>query len=149
MSMTEKVMNYQTDHFDAPSKVMQTAIMPRKASKNIEISWNSAPQPRYPTPGYLLVLHFTELQLLLDGAVREFYINRNGEQWYRKAYRPPYLFSGALYSVNDPAQGYDRYNISLNATADSTLPPIINAIEIFSDIPITNIGTDSSDGMCV
>ncbi|KAK3135035.1 hypothetical protein QOZ80_5BG0413810 [Eleusine coracana subsp. coracana] len=146
MSTTEKVMNYNTDHFDAPSKVMQTAITPRNASKNMVISWSSAPQPRDPTPGYLLVLHFTELQMLPDGAVREFYVNRNGEQWYRKVYRPPYLFSGALYSVNDPAQGHDRYNISLNATANSTLPPIINAIEIFSVIPTTNVGTDSSDG---
>ncbi|GJN14990.1 hypothetical protein PR202_gb01874 [Eleusine coracana subsp. coracana] len=145
MSTTEKVMNYNTDHFDAPSKVMQTAITPRNASKNMVISWSSAPQPRDPTPGYLLVLHFTELQMLPDGAVREFYVNRNGEQWYRKVYRPPYLFSGALYSVNDPAQGHDRYNISLNATANSTLPPIINAIEIFSVIPTTNVGTDSSD----
>lgn len=37
------------------------------------------------------------------------------------------------------------YNISINATDNSTLPPIINAIEVFSVIPTTNIGTDLQD----
>nr|AWA44823.1 hypothetical protein SO179B13_000003 [Saccharum officinarum] len=43
--------------------------------------------------------------------------------------------------------GYTRYNVSLNATANSTLPPMINAMEVFSLIPTTNVGTDSIDGM--
>uniref|UniRef100_A0A8R7PPI1 Uncharacterized protein n=1 Tax=Triticum urartu TaxID=4572 RepID=A0A8R7PPI1_TRIUA len=35
--------------------------------------------------------------------------------------------------------------LSLNATTNSTLPPIINAIELFSVIPTTTMSTDSKD----
>uniref|UniRef100_A0ACD5TF22 Uncharacterized protein n=1 Tax=Avena sativa TaxID=4498 RepID=A0ACD5TF22_AVESA len=38
-----------------------------------------------------------------------------------------------------------HYNMSINATANSTLPPIINALEMYSVIPTTNLGTDSND----
>ncbi|TVU20520.1 hypothetical protein EJB05_36733, partial [Eragrostis curvula] len=147
MSTTGRVENYNTDHFDAPSKVMQTAITPRNASKNIMLIWQPKPQPKDPTPAYLIVMHFSELQLLPGGAVREFYINHNG-MLFSRGYKPPYLFSGAAYNIN-PRRGYDQYNISLNATANSTLPPIINALEIFTVIPTTNIGTDSSDASAI
>ncbi|CAL4978957.1 unnamed protein product [Urochloa decumbens] len=126
-------------------------------------------QPKDPTPGYIAILHFAELQLLPANTLREFYINLNGKPWYSKPYSPTYLYTDTVYNTDtsrgpgrtkDIEDGYSdfggrpapaiggftrRYDISINATANSTLPPTINAIEVFSVVPTTNIGTDSKD----
>jgi hypothetical protein len=125
---------------------MQTAITPRNASGNISFTWNSQLRPDDPTPGYVAVLYFAELQSLPSNAVRQFYINLNGELWYR-SYSPHYLFADTLHSLS-PMRDYAQYNFSINATTNSTLPPIINAVEVFSVISTTNVGTDSQDGRC-
>jgi uncharacterized membrane protein YkvI len=67
--------------------------------------------------------------------------------WFPEAYTPYYLATGQIYSTS-PSWGSDRYNVSINATAKSTLPPIINAVEVFYIISTTNVGTDSQDGTC-
>ncbi|KAL6620562.1 hypothetical protein ACP70R_035701 [Stipagrostis hirtigluma subsp. patula] len=144
ISTTKTVQNIDGDLFDAPSKVMQTAVTPRNESGNIEFYWDPEPQPKDPTPGYVGVLHFSELQVVPGNAVRQFYINLNGKPWYPKAFTPEYLYTDASYNSN-PVRGFTRYNISINATANSTLPPIINAVEVFSVIPTTNVGTDAQD----
>ncbi|KAI5019610.1 hypothetical protein ZWY2020_044498 [Hordeum vulgare] len=143
MSSKRKVQNVDDDHFEAPSAVMQTAIRPRNASQSIEFFWDAEPQPNDPSPGYIAIMHFSELQLLPSNAVREFYVNLNGKPWYPSGFTPDYLYSGATY--NSLPSRHSRYNISINATANSTLPPIINAVEVFSVIPTTNIATDSQD----
>ncbi|OEL26035.1 Receptor-like protein kinase [Dichanthelium oligosanthes] len=145
ISTTKNVQNIDSDLFEAPSKVMQTAITPRNGSGNIEFYWDPEPQPKDPTPGYIGIMHFSELQLLPSNAVRQFYINLNGKLWYPKAFTPEYLYTDATYNSN-PYRGVARYNISINATANSTLPPIINAVEVFSVISTANVGTDSQDG---
>ncbi|KAL6851619.1 hypothetical protein ACP4OV_020183 [Aristida adscensionis] len=143
ISTTKRVQNIDGDLFEAPSKVMQTAVAPRNASGNIEFFWDREARPKDPAPGYIGILHFSELQVLPGGALRQFYVNLNGEPWYPKPLSPEYLYSDATYNSN-PARNA-RYNISINATANSTLPPIINAVEVFSVIPTANVGTDSQE----
>ncbi|RLN29043.1 putative leucine-rich repeat receptor-like protein kinase [Panicum miliaceum] len=144
ISTSKRVQNLDKDLFEAPSKVMQTAVTPRNASSNIEFSWDAEPHPKDPAPGYIGILHFSEVELLPSNAARQFYINLNGKPWYPKPFTPEYLYTDATYNSN-PYRGIARYNISINATANSTLPPIINAVEVFSVIPTTNVGTDSQD----
>ncbi|CAL4990387.1 unnamed protein product [Urochloa decumbens] len=152
VSTTIEVMNFADDLFNTPSKVMQTAVTPRNNS-TIEFFWDPKPQPKDPTPGYIAILHFAELQLLPANTLREFYINLNGKPWYPKPYSPTYLYTDTVYNTDTsrggpaPAIGgfTRRYDISINATANSTLPPTINAIEVFSVVPTTNIGMDSQD----
>jgi hypothetical protein len=147
---TDRVQNLESDEFEAPSKVMQTAITPRNASNNITFSWNSKPQPRDPAPGYMAIMYFSELQRLSSSAVREFFVEINDVVWRSTlGFRPDYLFSDYSYSTA-PLPASTRYNVSINATANSTLPPFINAIEVYSVISTTGVGTDSSDGtgMC-
>lgn len=95
------------DLFDAPSKVMQTAVTPRN-NRTIEFSWDpSRPQPKNPTPGYIAILHFSELQLLPKTSVREFYVNLTGKPWYPKPYTPAYLYTDAIYSA-EASRGQGR-----------------------------------------
>nr|XP_040251935.1 probable LRR receptor-like serine/threonine-protein kinase At1g51820 [Aegilops tauschii subsp. strangulata] len=130
--------------FEVPTAVMQTAGTPRNPWENIEFYWDAQPQPKNPTPGYIAILHFSELQLLngSNGELREFNINLNDNLWHA-GYTPYYLFSGYLYSESPSRES--GYNFSIEATTSSTLPPIINAVEVYSVIPTTNLGTDIQD----
>ena len=92
-------------------------------------------------------MHFSELQLLPDGVVRQLYVTINGQLWSQPSnYTPPTLLSGCIYG-DSPYRGYTRYNVSIDATSHSTLPPIINAVDIFTVISTTNVATDLQDGM--
>ncbi|KAF0927288.1 hypothetical protein E2562_031492 [Oryza meyeriana var. granulata] len=144
ISTTRTVDNVVDDKFGAPTAVMQTAVTPRNASKSIEFSWDSAPQPKDPTPGYIAIFHIAELQLLPNNALRQFNIRLNGKPVLNESVTPQFLYAGFVYSTI-PLPTYAQYNISLSATANSTLPPIINAVEVYSVIPTTNVGTDAQD----
>ncbi|XP_040380199.1 putative leucine-rich repeat receptor-like protein kinase At2g19210 [Oryza brachyantha] len=144
VSTTRPVRHIDEDVFDAPTAVMQTAITPLNGSGNIEFAWVPYVQPKDPSPGYLAIMHFSELQLRSSSAVREFYINLNGNMVFSKAYTPPYLYADAIFN-SDPFLRYTQYNISINATANSTLPPMINAIEVYSVFSTATIGTYGQD----
>jgi hypothetical protein len=146
ISTTKTVQYVENAKIEAPSKVMQTAVTPRNGSKIIEILWVQEPQPKDMTPGYICILHFTEIEVLTGNESREFYINLNGELWYEEAYTPTYLYDGATYNSNPIRRASTRYKISLNATANSTRPPILNAVELFSVFSTRNVGTDPQDG---
>jgi hypothetical protein len=147
ISTTRRVQDIvENAKIEAPSKVLQTALTPRNGSKIIDLFWEEEPHHKDKTPGYIDILHFTEIEVLTGNESREFYINLNGELFYDKAYTPPYLYHDAIYSKNPFSRASTRYNISLNSTANSTRPPIINAFEIFSVFSTRNLGTDSQDG---
>ncbi|XBJ11771.1 hypothetical protein VPH35_016418 [Triticum aestivum] len=147
ISTEKKVQNTEHDPFEVPTAVMQTAISPRNGSDKIELSWDFESQLHHnPSPGYFVILHFSELQLLPSNTVRQFYANLNGQQLYSSgsgSFTPRYLYTGATYNRLPFQQS--KYNISVDITATSTMPPILNAVEVFSVIPTTNVGTDSRD----
>ncbi|VAH21457.1 unnamed protein product [Triticum turgidum subsp. durum] len=143
ISTTRQVQS-DDDDYEVPSAVMQTAVTPLNASKkNLDISWDPVPQPRNPSPGYFIVMHVSELQILPSSAVRQFYVSINGVKLNMTAAKLYYHGTGVLSNVK-PFR-YDKFNISLLATTNSTLPPIINAIELFSVMSTSILGTDSQD----
>ncbi|XP_047044152.1 probable LRR receptor-like protein kinase At1g51890 [Lolium rigidum] len=144
ISTTKKVQNMNADSFEAPSAVMQTAITPINATSPIEFSWDAQPNVNDPSPGYICVLHLSELQILSGNAVRQFYITVNGEFWDPRGFTPQYLYTNAAYNT-DPNHQFHQYNVSLNATANSTLPPILNALEVFSVLSTIGITTAPTD----
>ncbi|VAH09496.1 unnamed protein product [Triticum turgidum subsp. durum] len=144
VSTAKKVQNIDDDSFDAPSAVMQTAITPVNSSSPVVFSWDAEPSANNPDPGYICILHFSELQPLPVNAVRQFYVTLNGQLWLGKGFTPQYLYTNAVFS-SFPNNGHHQYNVSLNATANSTLPPILNALEIFSVLPTTGITTATQD----
>ncbi|XBJ19907.1 hypothetical protein VPH35_010822 [Triticum aestivum] len=52
---------------------------------------------------------------------------------------------GYVWMLTKPVYASNQYNISLDATVNSTLPPIINAAEIYSVIPTTSIATTTQE----
>nr|BAJ91979.1 predicted protein [Hordeum vulgare subsp. vulgare] len=147
---TDMNVNADVDQlFQPPEAVMQTAITPRNVSNNIEFRLNLQSFPYNLGMGYIYTLYFCELDDLSSSkAVREYYIYKNGVLDYSKAYTPTYLSDGYFYSTG-PFQADQSIVISLDATAESTLPPIINAIELFAVIATTTLGTDEQDGATI
>jgi hypothetical protein len=137
--------NVGNDGFEVPSKVMQTAITPRNASWNIQFSWDPEPRPGDSSPGYIAIMYFAELDNLSSNEARQIFISLNGKRWYSSAFSPEYLFTNAMFD-EEPYRGYSQYEISISAAANSTLPPIVNAVEVYSVINTTNVGTDAQDG---
>ncbi|TVU19669.1 hypothetical protein EJB05_35832, partial [Eragrostis curvula] len=129
---TEKtVQNSNNDKFEPPSKVMQMAATPLNASNNIQFQMYSNKSLNL-VLGAIVILYFSELEPPLGKAMRQFYININNKMWYPQGYTPPYLYSDAVFNTFRH-RGYTKYNVTISATANSTLPPII--------------GTDSQDGI--
>ncbi|KAF8727331.1 hypothetical protein HU200_018933 [Digitaria exilis] len=132
----------------APSAVMQTAVTPLNGTKmSIAFSWVAVPNHVYPVPRYICFFHYAELQSLdaKKNETRQFYITINGKPFYHLPITPHYLFTDAVYDTKPNWWGFDQYNVTLNATANSTLPPVINAVEVFSVISTANVGTYAQD----
>jgi hypothetical protein len=90
-------------------------------------------------------LYIAELQILSRNAVRQFsviadYIISTPEDM------PEYLVTN-VFANREPHECSSRYNITMTATANSTLPPILNALEYFSVISTANVATFIDDGM--
>ncbi|PUZ65099.1 hypothetical protein GQ55_3G196200 [Panicum hallii var. hallii] len=143
ISTAEAVKGVVGSLFEEPSTVMQTAIVPLNASKSIDFSWDAEPSHVYPDPGYICMLHFAELQRLDSNATRQFDVTINGVPWYH-AYTPLYLTSDTIYS-GGLHRSSSNYSISIRATANSTLPPTVNAAEVFNVISTASVGTDVQD----
>uniref|UniRef100_A0ACD5U0C3 Uncharacterized protein n=1 Tax=Avena sativa TaxID=4498 RepID=A0ACD5U0C3_AVESA len=144
---TKKVQNIHDDKFEAPSAVMQTAVMPISPTGPIELSWDAQPSAKDPAPGYICVLHISELQDLSRRSTRQFDVTINGLiSLGGKGFTPEYLRSNALFNANANAYyGFHHYNVSLNATANSNFRPILNAVEVFSVVPTAGVPTATQD----
>ncbi|KAJ3670935.1 hypothetical protein LUZ60_008361 [Juncus effusus] len=141
ITTTSHVQNIQNDFFEAPSAVMQTAVIPVNSSM-LEFYWS--PNPVDGNPSYLGTLHLSEIQELNSNQSRWFNITLNNVMWYGQPFSPQYLYTNAIYGFK-PIRGADRYNVSLIQTENSTLPPILNAVELFIVLPVTDVPTDSGD----
>ena len=144
ISTREKVQE-MSSRFHVPSPVMQTAIVPRNGSR-IAIEWNVVPNHAYPNPGLITIVYFAELQVVATSAVRQFGASINGKGWSEAPYTTQYLIPNAFYDPKPREELSSTYNLTLDATATSTLPPILNAVELFTVVSIANVTTDADDG---
>ncbi|KAG6526608.1 hypothetical protein ZIOFF_016600 [Zingiber officinale] len=141
VSTDSAVENLSEDFFQAPSVVMQTAVTPINSS-SIVITW-------HPSPGdvnqFFPILHISEIaDLSGTDQSRQFNIYANGLRWLPEIVTPPYLYSGFVYSLV-PLLSSPTYNISLEALSNSTLPPILNAFELYTTMSNTSVPSDAGD----
>ncbi|KAJ4768531.1 Leucine-rich repeat protein kinase family protein [Rhynchospora pubera] len=141
ITTTSHIQNLPNDLFEVPSAVLQTAVIPVNSSE-IQFFWEVDPVDK--DPSYMANLHISELMQLTANQKREFNITLNDAMWYNSSFSPDYLYSDAIYGLR-PFHGSQRYNVSLTATANSTLPPILNAVELFIVLPVSAIPSDSGD----
>ncbi|XP_074573956.1 putative leucine-rich repeat receptor-like serine/threonine-protein kinase At2g19230 [Curcuma longa] len=140
-STNSTVQNLSQDPFEVPSVVMQTAVTPINSS-SLVVTWDLS-------PGYVNqffpILHISDfVNLSGTNQSRQFNIYVNGFLWMRDIMTPPYLNSVAVYSL-EPLVSSSTYNVSLEALSNSTLPPILNAFELYTTMSNTSVPSDAGD----
>ena len=121
---------------------MSTAATPINDSASLNFYW----EPEDATSKYYIYMHFAEVVKLKANQSRSFNVILNGTHWYGP-YVPEYLWTFTLYSKYALPSTGGKYVFSLVKTENSTLPPIINAIEIYSVKNLLQSETDQEDGM--
>ncbi|PON34728.1 Mitogen-activated protein kinase kinase kinase [Parasponia andersonii] len=125
--------------FWPPSVIMSTAATPINETAPMEFFV----EPPDATTGYYVYLHFAELQQLKPNESRAFNINVNGKLLYGPVI-PKYLTSNTVYSTA-PITGKLNYTFTINKLENSTLPPILNAAEIYSLLDFSQSETYKDD----
>nr|CAB3466216.1 unnamed protein product [Digitaria exilis] len=128
--------------FDKPSAILRSAVTPVNGTR-LNFSWTSDPALDNDNSTYLMFLYFAELERVPSNALRKFDIlvdnsTGNGIQ----GFIPKYLSAEIVKIV---AQGSGQHTVLLVATPEATLPPILNALEIYSVKPMTELGTNVAD----
>ncbi|CAL5092943.1 unnamed protein product [Urochloa decumbens] len=130
--------------FDKPSAILRSAVTPVNGTR-IDFSWTSDPALDTDNSTYLLLLYFAELQTVPRNALRQFDIlvdNDDAAGNGSQGYTPKYLSAEI---VKRMVQGSGQHTVSLVATPEATLPPILNAFEIYSVKLMTEIATNDAD----
>ncbi|KAJ1689501.1 hypothetical protein LUZ63_013656 [Rhynchospora breviuscula] len=134
---TNSSVQRDTD-FATPSIVMQTAAITSSTNQSLDLSWKSDND----TTEFLIVFHYSEIQNIPPNT-RQFDIFINGQRVQKfSSIVPDKLYPDWASSIRTDNTDY---NVSLKATSNSTLPPILNAFELFVITPATGIPTYSGD----
>ncbi|OVA03567.1 Malectin-like carbohydrate-binding domain [Macleaya cordata] len=122
-----------------PRSVLRTAITPLKPSEPLSLSsdFSSIQQPLY------FNTYFSEVSKLNKTQKRSFQVYVNNIKTVNKTITPPY--GGALELRITNVTALKNTSIILKRTSKSTLPPLINAIEVFIVGGKQTEGTNSSD----
>lgn len=126
-----------------PEKVLKNAITTSNTSEFIQLGTGGF--PTFEVPAYM-TMYFSEVTQLADSnsSQKRSFTVYNGNESFSSIISPPYGNFTEMFLSNITVSSNTTFY--LVATPDSTLPPLINAMEIFyiSD-PLTK-GTNSKDG---
>lgn len=124
---------------------MGTAATQKDVNKPIEIEW----EPEDENTQYYVYMHFAEVvDLKANKSFRGFNVTYNESFWYGPLIPPP-LSTITLYSTGPiTTVPTKKHLFSFVPIENSTLPPIINAIEIYSVINLSELTSDQGDGIC-
>lgn len=128
--------------YDPPKKALAAAATPSNASGPLTISWT----PANPGDQYYLYSHFAEIQDLQDNDTREFDLLWNGVV-STETIIPSKLEINTLLDTPPETCGDERCRYQLIKTSRSTLPPLLNALEIYTVIKFPQSETNENDGM--
>lgn len=134
---TNATINYAEEEFEVPSRVLQTAAATKSTNQQFVINWSSDNT----STKFSYVLHFYEVQDTSKTGSRDFYINFRGTQ----NFTVPYPGSIGKAWVRFLVEGFTDYNVSLKASPNSTLPPAMNAFELY-EVATLGIPTYDKDG---
>ena len=130
----------KSDLYQPGSIIMSTAVASGDDSTPLLISWYS----EHETDQFYVYMHFTEIQVLPTNQTRQFNITRNGELRVPN-FSPRYLAVDTLYTSSAISGKQIKY--SLERTENSTLPPIVSAIELYRVIDLQKPQTFQGDGI--
>ncbi|XP_019196779.1 PREDICTED: putative leucine-rich repeat receptor-like protein kinase At2g19210 isoform X2 [Ipomoea nil] len=126
--------------FNVPPGVMRTAIVPSDPTQPWSLSWSTDNS----SDMFYMCMTFAEIQQLKPNQTREFNVYLNGDLFLSTPIVPHYMSTITLYTKVSLTNRTD-YIFSLNKTKKSTLPPIINALEIYHLKQFNEPQTDDND----
>lgn len=129
------------NYYEPPVVVMSTAATPTNTSAPLQFYWDSDDVKDQ----YYIYMHFNEVEKLTTNETRAFNITVNGKFWYDGPMIPEYKITSTLFSPS-ALTGATRYLFSLFKTETSTLPPILNAFEIYIVKDFSQSETAQDDG---
>lgn len=128
-----------TTNNSPPTAVLKNAVVSASTSHIIILFTDL---PAKPTPVYIAT-YFSEVLLLNPTQKRSFQLCIDDKP-ISDPIIPPFASASEAYVTNRIASASNSF--SLRATSDSTLPPVVNAMEIYTvSNPLTN-GTNVKDG---
>lgn len=129
-------LTVQPDYnYAVPSPVMQTAIEAASNTTAIKLALTDKTSHEY-----MLFVHFADFQ---KSQLRQFNVSfSDGEPLQ---YSPQYLTAGTLGSTDWYMASDGVYSITLAPTVASNLPPMLNALEMYTRISHTNPMTFPKD----
>jgi len=133
-------VNNTINGFLAPQEVLMTAAVPSNASVPLSFTKDL----EFPKDKLYFYFHFSEIQPLQANQSREFSILWNGEIII-PTLSPKYLKASTLYSVSPFVCEVGKCLLELKRTQNSTLPPLLTAIEVFTVIDFPQSKTNEDD----
>lgn len=125
--------------YNPPKVVMSSAVVASTAFGIV----NRNLDRRAGSDQYYSYFHFSEVQKLAANETREFNIYLDSNEFFYGPFSPEYLGMNTLWSVNPH---YTKsYNFSITGTPNSSLPPTLNAYEIYSYNPWNQSATNAAD----
>ncbi|KAJ4823976.1 hypothetical protein Tsubulata_047415, partial [Turnera subulata] len=138
ISTSQKIDMVSQNNYQPPSIVMSTASTPKTASEPLEFSVDIED----PNLQVYFYVHFAEIAQPRTNQSRQFNITINGKFWYGPVV-PDYLYTTTVYSRGPWIGG--KFDFSLFKVGGSTLPPLINAIEVYYAVELSQSRTDQTD----
>ncbi|GAA0167029.1 hypothetical protein LIER_22055 [Lithospermum erythrorhizon] len=133
---TTSIVDSPTNFFRPPSTVMSTASTPLDPTLPLTFNWDTDSV----TDRYYIYMYFAELEKLQPNQTREFNIFLNGGLYFNQPINPLYLRPQTLYGSKADTN-YSKYDFSFIKTKNSTLPPVLNALEAFKVVDILHAQT--------
>lgn len=125
LNTTVPIDSHAETEYKLPSKVMTTAIRPMNSSASLDFDFDIGDS----TLEFYVYMHFAELEGLQENQTRNFSITLNGNPWGEANIVPKYLHSRTV-NNKQPVRG-SKLKFSIYKTLNSSLPPILNAMEIY------------------
>ncbi|KAF3568831.1 hypothetical protein DY000_02017965 [Brassica cretica] len=140
ISTTLQVNN--SNNYSPPKAALTTAATSTNAYAPLTIKWNLSNV----FSQYYLYTHFAEIQELQTNDTREFNLNWNGNHYYDLLVPPKFKVFTVFSESGGSCKG-GECSFQLTRTNRSTLPPLVNALEVFTVIHFPQPETNETDGM--
>lgn len=117
--------------YDVPQLVAKTAMIPADPTQPLNIRWTFS---EISAQSYVY-MHFAEIQNLEANEIREFNVTFNGLPWL-SFFSPLKLGVSTVFTPTALSSPDGTFSFTFTMTSSSTLPPLINGLEIYKVLEI-------------
>ncbi|CAL9244279.1 unnamed protein product [Arabidopsis halleri] len=145
---TQKSTSSDVDNsnkYETPKAALKTAATPSNTSAPLTIDWTTENSD---DDEYYLYTHFAEIEALKANETREFNMLWNGNHYYGPLV-PTKLVINTIQSRSPETCKDGKCIFQLIRTNISTLPPLLNAIELFKVIQFPQSETDENEVVAI